>query len=276
MKQRYTLFLIIIIAACRRDKPIDKPRPHIDTPEILVAQTIEGCQLRNNSDLEFPLDSTTQASTFSLFKLSNETIYRPIDLSFSLKQKGTLNSVRWKIGNEPNERTNQSPTLTFSAPVGTINLQAIVSWVPSATFVSRTDTVRGQIDIIATPALVGSFQGANTDNLSDTFTVRISDVPDIVTGGGSQIWGIKNLFKNFPVTLSAQPFTKGFGLCAAPFPYPQRYNVGGKFYSQPFALGILSPNNDSITIKYSYAVYENTTSVNNIQTVIKTFTGKKQ
>lgn len=277
MKTRLTpLIFSLAIISCHKNHQDVKAPIIIKKPEISISQSIDGCKVQNNSN--YPIDTSMRVfdSIFVSYKQNNSAKYDPVTVLFDTKiSNGQLQSISWKVGADPLVKTSKSFELTFNEPVGTINVTAFVTWTPTATAAAKTDTIVKNFTITSTSFLLGSFKGNNDDSPADTFTVSIGELNANIISSTDKFWGIQNLFKGFPYNLPIYIRSSGFGMCAAPFPYIERYKIDGKYYSQPYALATLSTNKDSIYINYSYVQYKDQNSFDSIKTIGKFFKGKK-
>lgn len=269
------LSICLLFSFCTKKSPGNQNTINIKSPVIEISQIIGGCTVDNNSNYAKNIELIVADSIFTIFKPSNQMQYLPIELLFSAQvQEGEIQSAKWKVGSDPDELTSTNFKLSFDTPID-ISISAEIIWTPKATASLRKDTIYKTLKIISQKNLLGSYRGINVNNPSDTFTIQISEFESNIAGTQQTFFGIDNLLKNFPVKLPVYIYSAGFGICQAPFPYEERYNVNGKFLSQPFGLAYLNSSKDSINIKYSYVEFQDALTFNNMKTTQATFIGRK-
>ena len=263
------LLTCLFFSFCTKESPNSQATVELKYPSIEISQTIEGCKVENNSNYLKDLELTVTDSVFSIFKLSNQLQYFPIELFFSANvQKGIIQSVRWKVGSDPEERPSTNFRLNFETPVD-ISISAEITWIPNATASLRIDTIYKTLQILPQNLLIGSYSGISSNNPLDTFTVHIGEFESNIIGTQQVFFGVQNLFNNFPIAIPVNIYTSGFGICQAPFPYEERYIINGKFFSHPFGVAALNNSKDSIYINYSFVEYKDAVGFENMKTVQK-------
>jgi hypothetical protein len=255
------------------------PKPHAlsQSPNIQVSHVIDGCNFADASNYSIPIDTTISDSLFSIYRLSGKAQYFPITLTFTINvSNGIIRSVKWKVGVDPDEITARSYSLYFVEPVGSLTVSAAVEWMNQNSSKTFRDTIVKTIFIADRELPTTVYRGSNTDSQSDVFNITISEFSDEMNMQTQEkIFGIQNLFKGFQHSLPINIYTNGFGICQAPFPYPDRYNINGRYYSQPLGIAVFSANKDSIYINYSFVQYKNAVSFDSIQIHKRSFAGRK-
>lgn len=271
----FLLLICLFFSFCTKESPKTHTPIDIAYPLIQISQKIEGCKVENNSNYAKDFELNVFDSVFTIFKPSNQQQYLPIELLFSADvQNGNIQSVKWKVGSDPVVRTSTYFRLSFETPVD-ISIIAEITWIPDATASLRKDTLHKKLQIVPQSFILGSFRGISSNNPLDTFTVHIGEFESKIVGTQTVFFGVQNLFDNFPITIPVNIYTSGFGICQAPFPYEERYNINGKFFSHPFGVAALNKSKDSIYINYSFVEYKDAVGFENMKTVQTTFAGLK-
>lgn len=276
MKTFAPFLIIIYLLACKKKDEAEQTLLQVKSPVIIVDERIQGCEVANNSNFVFSLDSLV---TDSVFFINNLHGYRtPVTLTFSLsKPDGVVQKTVWKTGNDPLLRTGQSIELDFSVPERDIIITAYLDWIPRLTGQPRADTITSKITIEDRLDFNGIYKGVSSLSPLDTFSVYLGKFREnILSADTTLFFGIKNFFRGFQYNLPVLLFSNGFGICQSPSPYLQRYPMGSKYYSQPYGAGIFSKNRDSLTVIYSFVEYENAVSFNNMKTHAGVFRSAKQ
>jgi hypothetical protein len=158
-----------------------------------------------------------------------DTVFRDNYVQFEPLEK--YESVLWKLGSDSRDWVNPKFSLNFSTTLGTLPIHFTGNATPNALcfpgdngkYTSTQNlTVLEQVEkphVFISP-LVGRYQGAFTDNPSDTFTVRLDyfDSAKYSTGitGSKNFYWLSNMPKGFTSTTNtafAYPELKnGFSL----------------------------------------------------------------
>jgi hypothetical protein len=260
-----TLFILVI--SCTEKELDALPAPSIQKPTITISNTIEGATLAMNSDVNRFVDTTIRDTIFYLYSPGGPS---QVTLHFTIQVEDfELATATWILSGDTTKRSGKSIAVDFTGPTNLLTATCLVEWTPRRAAQIRTDTVRQTFQVLREPKLFGTYKGRSTESAAE-MQISLGEIKDIE---GQQSWGITGLFAGFPYALPVVFQSAGFGLDAAPFPYPMRYQVAGTYCSQPYAIGYLHAGKDSITIKYAYAQYQSAQSVDGIQTKHYTFKG---
>jgi hypothetical protein len=237
------------------------------TGVLLLLFLFSAMACRKKDDIPDPCTGKTMnTARFAAFETVGDTLFRADsvyrDNFVQFHALGSYDSVRWRIGSDPRNFTQSLFHLSFANTLGSLSV-GFTAYAPANPICFPEDngvytgsaslTILEQVDrsLLTLSPLIGKYQGAFTDQPSDTFTIRIEYFDSTKYSpnafGAKNFYWISNIPKGYYWPFSSQTFSN------PELQHGKELNMGYKsfqFYGATCENGKGWLSNDTLFINY--------------------------